>query len=62
MQDFEAVEIIGRATRLVVLTGPGDAVEGLSRVSGSGTTTGVWMFGFPAEPSSLAAEGYAVEG
>ena len=58
MQEFEAVDI-GRATRLVV-TGPGDAVEGL-RSLGFRDNEGVWMFGFPAEPSSLAAEGYAVE-
>ena len=58
MQDFEAVEI-SRATRLVV-TGPGDVVEGLTRL-GYRDGEGVWMFAFPAEPSSLAAEGYRLE-
>ena len=59
LQDFEAVEI-SRATRLVV-TGPGDAVEGLSRL-GYREGDRVWMFAFPVDPSSLAAEGYEVEG
>ena len=59
LQDFEAVEI-SRATRLVV-TGPGDAVEGLARL-GFRDGEGVWMFAFPADPSSLAADGYEVEG
>ena len=59
MQDFEAVEI-SRATRLVVL-GPGDAVEGLSRL-GYRDGDRVWMFAFPADPSSLAVEAYEVEG
>ena len=59
LQDFEAVEI-GGATRLVVL-GPGDAVEGLSRL-GYRDGDRVWMFAFPADPSSLAAEAYEVEG
>ncbi len=59
LQDFEAVEI-SRATRLVV-TGPGDAVEALTRL-GFRDGEGVWMFAFPAEPSSLAAEGYRLEG
>ena len=59
MQDFEAVEI-SRATRLVV-TGPGDAVEGLARL-GFRDGEGVWMFAFPADPSSLAEEGYRLEG
>ena len=59
LQDFEAVEI-SRATRLVV-TGPGDAVEGLARL-GFRDGEGVWMFAFPADPSSLAAEGYRLEG
>ncbi len=58
MQDFEAVEI-SRATRLVV-TGPGDAVEGLARL-GYRDGEGVWIFALPAEPSSLAAEGYRLE-
>ena len=58
LQDFEAVEI--GATRLVVL-GPGDAVEGLSRL-GYREGDRVWMFAFPVDPSSLAAEGYEVEG
>ena len=56
LQDFEAVEI-SRATRLVV-TGPGDAVGGTVAGSGTGRATGVWMFAFPVDPSSLAAEGY----
>ena len=59
LQDFEAVEISG-ATRLVVL-GPGDAVEGLSRL-GYRDGDRVWMFAFPVDPSSLAANGYEVEG
>ena len=59
LQEFEAVEI-GGATRLVVL-GPGDAVEGLSRL-GYRDGGRVWMFAFPVDPSSLAAEGYEVEG
>ena len=59
LQDFEAVEI-SRATRLVV-TGPGDAVEGLSRL-GYREGDRVWMFAFPVDPSSLAADGYEVEG
>ena len=59
LQDFEAVEI-GGATRLVVL-GPGDAVEGLSRL-GYRDGDRVWMFAFPVDPSSLAADGYEVEG
>ena len=59
LQDFEAVEI-GGATRLVVL-GPGDAVEGLSRL-GYRDGDRVWMFAFPADPSSLAAEAYEIEG
>ena len=59
LQDFEAVEISG-ATRLVVL-GPGDAVVGLSRL-GYREGDRVWMFAFPVDPSSLAAEGYEVEG
>ena len=59
LQDFEAVEI-SRATRLVV-TGPGDAVEGLARL-GFRDGEGVWMFAFPVDPSSLAAGGYEVEG
>ncbi len=59
LQDFEAVEI-GGATRLVVL-GPGDAVEGLSRL-GYRDGDRVWMFAFPVDPSSLAAEAYEVEG
>ncbi len=59
LQDFEAVEI-SRATRLVV-TGPGDAVEGLARL-GFRDGEGVWMFAFPADPSSLAEEGYRLEG
>ena len=59
LQDFEAVEI-GGATRLVVL-GPGDAVAGLSRL-GYREGDRVWMFAFPVDPSSLAADGYEVEG
>ena len=59
LQEFEAVEISG-ATRLVVL-GPGDAVEGLSRL-GYRDGDRVWMFAFPVDPSSLAADGYEVEG
>ena len=59
LQDFEAVEI-GGATRLVVL-GPGDVVEGLSRL-GYRDGDRVWMFAFPVDPSSLAADGYEVEG
>ena len=59
LQEFEAVEI-GGATRLVVL-GPGDAVAGLSRL-GYREGDRVWMFAFPVDPSSLAAEGYEVEG
>ena len=59
LQDFEAVEI-GGATRLVVL-GPGDAVAGLSRL-GYREGNRVWMFAFPVDPSSLAADGYEVEG
>ena len=59
LQDFEAVEI-GRANRLVVL-GPGDAVAGLSRL-GYREGDRVWMFAFPVDPSSLAADGYEVEG
>ena len=59
LQDFEAVEI-SRATRLVVL-GPGDAVAGLSRL-GYREGDRVWMFAFPVDPSSLAADGYEVEG
>ena len=59
LQDFEAVEI-GGATRLVVL-GPGDVVEGLSRL-GYREGDRVWMFAFPVDPSSLAADAYEVEG
>ena len=59
LQDFEAVEI-GGATRLVVL-GPGNAVAGLSRL-GYREGDRVWMFAFPVDPSSLAADGYEVEG
>ena len=59
LQDFEAVEI-GGATRLVVV-GPGDAVAGLSRL-GYREGDRVWMFAFPVDPSSLAADGYEVEG
>ena len=59
LQDFEAVEI-GGATRLVVI-GPGDAVAGLSRL-GYREGDRVWIFAFPVDPSSLAADGYEVEG
>ena len=59
LQNFEAVEI-GGATRLVVV-GPGDAVAGLSRL-GYREGDRVWMFAFPVDPSSLAADGYEVEG
>ena len=59
LQEFEAVEI-GGATRLVVV-GPGDAVAGLSRL-GYREGDRVWMFAFPVDPSSLAADGYEVEG
>ena len=59
LQEFEAVEI-GRANRLVVL-GPGDAVAALSRL-GYREGDRVWMFAFPVDPSSLAADGYEVEG
>ena len=59
LQDFEAVEI-GRANRLVVL-GPGDAVAALSRL-GYREGDRVWIFAFPVDPSSLAADAYEVEG
>ena len=59
LQEFEAVEI-GRANRLVVL-GPGDAVAALSRL-GYREGDRVWMFAFPVDPSSLAADAYEVEG
>ena len=59
LQDFEAVEI-GGATRLVVI-GPEDAVAGLSRL-GYREGDRVWMFAFPVDPSSLAADAYEVEG
>ena len=52
LQDFEAVEI-SRATRLVV-TGPGDAVEGLSRLGYQGGRQGVdvCLSGGPVIPGS----------
>ena len=59
LQEFEAVEI-GRANRLVVL-GPGDAVAALSRL-GYREGDRVWIFAFPVDPSSLAADAYEVEG
>ena len=59
LQEFEAVEI-GRANRLVVI-GPGDAVAALSRL-GYREGDRVWIFAFPVDPSSLAADAYEVEG
>ena len=59
LQEFEAVEI-GSANRLVVL-GPGDAVAALSRL-GYREGDRVWIFAFPVDPSSLAADAYEVEG
>ena len=59
LQNFDAVEI-GRANRLVVL-GPGDAVAALSRL-GYREGDRVWIFAFPVDPSSLAADAYEVEG
>ena len=61
LQDFEAVEISSGATRLVV-TWAGGCGGGSVAVSGTGTATGVWMFAFPVDPSSLAADGYEAGG
>ena len=61
LQDFEAVEISSGATRLVVTWAGGCGGEGLSRL-GYREGDRVWMFAFPVDPSSLAADGYEVEG
>ena len=60
LQDFEAVEIGG--ANPVGSAWAGGCGGGVCLGSGTGTADRVWMFAFPVDPSSLAADGYEVEG